>query len=196
VRVLRILLPAGAASAIAVLVLLARFSLPGELDLTAARISVTPNGIVMSGPHISGFDGEHREYTVAAERAVQTLARPDEVRLEAIRATVTSAGQGTSTVTAEAGEYDHGGGTLALQGAIAIATGDGYGLTLRDVDIDFRRSSIDTAEPVVIRYDDSETRGDRMTVREGGRIVVLEGNVRTTLLPPKLPAEIPAAGTE
>jgi lipopolysaccharide export system protein LptC len=181
----RLVLPAAGLLSIAGLIVLARFSFPGDLDLSAASLSVTRNSIIMENPHLIGFDGDRRQYSVSADRAIQALMRPDEVRLEAIEARIVAVGQGPTTITAEAGEYDHGKSTLRLTGAIAVNSAEGYSLNMTDADFDFAGETMSTANPVKVTYEDSEITAGRLSVNGGGDTILFEGNVRTTLMPPK-----------
>ena len=185
VRVLRIVLPVAGVVAVAGFIVVTRFSLPGDLDLSAASLSVTPNAIIMDSPRMTGFDGDRREYSVTADRAIQPLTSPDQVRLEAIAASVTAAGQGPTTISAEAGEYDHGERTLRLTGEIAIDSAEGYLLRMTDAEIDFEAGTLASPNPVSVRYEDSEITGGRLSVTESGRLIVIEGQVRTMLMPPR-----------
>ena len=85
VRALRVLLPVAGVLAVAGFVADATLSLPGDLDLSAASLSVTRNSIIMDHPHLTGFDGE-RPRIFALRRSRDPGARPvpDQVRLEAI----------------------------------------------------------------------------------------------------------------
>jgi lipopolysaccharide export system protein LptC len=185
VRLLRILLPLLGGAGIVVLFVLTRISLPGEIDLGAARLSVTRNSIIMDNPRLTGFDRDGREYSLAADRAIQALTSPDRVRLEAIDARVAAAGHGAVTIKAEAGEYDHSGSTLNLQGDIVVDSAEGYALRMRDAAIDFKAGTLDSPNPVSLGYQGSEITGARFDVREGGKVMRFEGGVRTTLMPPK-----------
>src|SRR6185503_9325919 len=57
VVLLRLLLPVGGLVAVAVFVVKAHLGLPGDLDLSAASLSVTKNSIIMNHPHLTGFGG-------------------------------------------------------------------------------------------------------------------------------------------
>ena len=116
VRWLRFLLPLLGLSAIGVFFVLTQISLPGDIDLGVARLSVQRNSIIMDSPRLTGFDRDGREYSLSADRAVQALASPDQVRLESIDARLAAAGHGAATIKAEAGDYDHGKSTLSLLG--------------------------------------------------------------------------------
>ena len=185
VRRLRVLLPVLGTLAVLGFVAAAQLSLPEDIDLSVARLSVTRNSIIMDNPHLTGFDADRRQYSVAADRAVQALSDPDRVDLEAIRAKVIVTGHGATEITAEAGSYDNGEGSLELSGAIAVQSSEGYSLQMTDAAIDFKAGTMTSPNPVAVRYRDSETVGDRMAVSEGGKVIVLEGGVRTTLMPPK-----------
>jgi lipopolysaccharide export system protein LptC len=180
----RILLPLAGAISIVVLVVATSISLPEGVDLSMARMSVTKDGIVMDSPRVSGFDARNREYTVTAERAVQALNRPDAVRLEGIEATVEVAGEGSATVTAGGGDFDNAASTLNLYGGIVVESTQGYTLTLKNADIDFKAGTLVSPNPVTITQADSQTSGNRLDISESGKRVVISGNVSTTLLPP------------
>ena len=194
VRRLRIVLPLAGAAIIAIVFVATTFSLSMNVDIAGMELSVTPNGIVMDNPHLTGFDEEGRHYSVQADRAVQALANPDQVRLEDIAATVTVEGQGTATITAAAGDYDNSESTLTLQGDVAIDSSEGYALRMEDADIDLGAGTMASANPVTISYQDSSTVGDSLSVTGGGASIVLEGNVRTDIMPPKRETA-PAAST-
>ena len=87
VRRLRILLPVTGTCLVLAFFVVTRLSLPEGLDLSAARLSVTPSAIIMERPHLKGFDKRNQEYSVVAERAVQAMGNPNVVRLEKIAAT-------------------------------------------------------------------------------------------------------------
>jgi lipopolysaccharide export system protein LptC len=139
----------------------------------------------MDNPHLTGFDADKREYSVTADRAVQALADPNAVRLDEIVATVTTAGRGTATISAESGDYDNKETTLKLVGGIAVNSLGGYALRMTDADIDLRAGTMSSANPVTVRYATSSTTAGSISVSGGGQVIVLGGGVRTTLLPPK-----------
>lgn len=184
VRLLRILLPAMGLAAVVALFALTHLGLPIPLDLSTARLSVTPNGVVMEHPNLTGFDSDQREYSIAAERAIQSLANPDQVSLEAIKATIKAA-TGATVITAGEGHYDHGGRTLRLDGDIAVESAEGYALRMTDVDIDFQAGTLRSTGPVSVKYADSELNAERVQVTEGGERILFDGGVSATFMPPK-----------
>lgn len=189
VRVLRVLLPVAGVLAVAAFVVRTQIALPGDLDLTAASMSVTPNSIIMDHPHLTGFVGDRREYSLMADRAIQPLSAPGQVRLETIQASVTAAGHGATRIAADAGDYDHDKSTLQLLGAIAVNSAEGYRLRMSGAHVDFENGTMVSDNRVSIGYAESEITGDRMIVSDGGKVIVIEGRVVTKVLPPKRPAD-------
>ena len=184
VRVLRALLPVAGLLALGGFVVKAHFELPGNLDLTAASMSVTRNSIIMDRPHLTGFDGDSREYSLLADRAIQPLTNPGQVRLESIEAKV-SGEEGATSITAEAGEYDHQKSTLQLLGAIAVNSAEGYVLRMTDAYVDFGAGTLVSEHPIAIGYGASEVTGGNLAASDGGNLIVIEGGVRTVIMPPK-----------
>ena len=195
VGVMRLLLPVAGLLAVAGFLVKAHLGLPGNIDLSAASLSVTRNSIIMDHPHVTGFGSDQRGYSLSASRAIQPLTTPEQVRLEDILAKVTAAGHGETNITAEAGEYDHQKSTLQLLGPIAVDSAEGYRLRMTDAHVDFGAGTLATDNPVSIGYGDSQITGERMSVSSGGKSVIVEGNVRTVLTPPKRSATPPAPAT-
>jgi lipopolysaccharide export system protein LptC len=196
VRWLRIVLPLGSAAIGGFVLVAAHFGLPGAIDLSAARLTVTRNAIIMEQPRVTGFDRDQREYSVAADRAIQPLTSPDEVRLEAIQAELMAAGQGGTKISAEAADYDHSDRKLLLHGAIVVNSASGYELSMTEALVDFAAGTMATPNPTTVRYQDSEVSAQSMSVSDGGELIVFEGQVRTLLMPPKSETGSSAPGAE
>ena len=106
---------------------------------------------------------------MSADRAIQPLSNPGQVRLEAIEAKVTRAGQG---------DHEHHRGSRRLRsreeharllGAIAVNSAEGYRLRMTDADVDFGAGTMVSDNPVSIGYGDSEITGERLSVSDGGK---------------------------
>jgi lipopolysaccharide export system protein LptC len=195
VRVLRYLLPLVGVLAIAGFAVKAHLSFPGVPDISRAGLTVTRSSIIMDRPRLTGFTGDAREYSVAADRAIQPFGNPSEVRLETLEATLLSPDRGATKIAAETGDYDHAKNTLRLFGVINIDSAEGYRLTMRDADIDFGAETMKSENPVKIGYEDSEITGNSLSISDGGKHIVVEGRVRTTVLPSKQEADPAAAST-
>jgi lipopolysaccharide export system protein LptC len=185
VRRLRIFLPAAGTCVVVAFFVLTRLSLPEGLDLSAARLSVTPSAIIMERPHLKGFDRRNQEYSVEAERAVQAMSNPNVVRLENITATLGNEAEGQTRVESESGDYDRSAGTLKLHGAIAIDSPDGYSVTMTDADLDLKAGTLVSPNPTKVVQGTHTTTGNRLSVVNEGEVIRLEGGVHTTILPAK-----------
>jgi lipopolysaccharide export system protein LptC len=185
VALLRKALPVAGVLALLAFIVAARLSAPGGPDFTVARTTIERNSIVMDHPVLTGYDTDNRAYRISADRAVQNLSSPDQVRLEAIRAEITVEGRGGAVVTANGGDYDNTRGTLALYGGLTLDSDDGIRVRMKNANIDFGGGALASKNPVTIIYRDSETTADAMTASDGGNVIVLSGRVQTRLMPPK-----------
>ena len=193
VRILRVLLPVGGFLAAAAFFVKVDLGLPGDLDLSSANLTVTRNSIIMDNPHLTGFAGNGREYSLSADRAIQPISSPGQVRLESIEAKISQPGRGTTSVTAEAGDYDHEKSSIKLLGSIEVNSSDGYKLDMTDAEVDFSAGTLVSDNPISVGYGDSEVAGKRLSVGDGGKHIVIEGGVRTVLMPPKRQTPAPPA---
>jgi len=186
VRVARVALPLSGALAVFGFGTAARLAEALPVDVAVASTSLSTNGIVMEQPRVSGFDPERREYRIAAERATQKLTAPDEVSLVGIVAEIVTAERGTVKIAAGDGDYDNKGKTLRLGGGVRVASEDGYGMELADVSVDFERATMRSDRPVRIIYHGGDTVGDRIEAEDGGKLVVIEGRVKTVIVPAEM----------
>lgn len=189
VRILRLMLPVLGVAVLAGIFALSWISKPRRVDITIAGQTVSVNGIVMDMPTLTGFDKANRRYRVSAQTAVQAITAPERIRLNDIEAEVTLPDQGTATITAGGGDFDNKTSMLQLIGGISVNSTIGYQVSLKNAEIDLKAGTLVSRNPVTIRYQDSEVTGDRLTVREGGEVIVLEGRVESRLMPPKQPAK-------
>ena len=183
VRRLRLLLPVAGIVMIAGFAVATHFGLPENLDLSAARLSVTSNGIVMEHPNLTGFDQRNREYSVVAERAVQALSKPNEVHLDAIVARLGTQDAGLTTITAQSGDFDRIKNTMKLHGAIRVDSSEGISVDMTDADIDFAAGTMSSPNATTLTQGAQTTTGQRIAVSEGGKVIRLEGGVRTDIEP-------------
>jgi lipopolysaccharide export system protein LptC len=92
-----------------------------------------------------------------------------------------------TTIKAETGDYDQSNSRLRLLGAITVDSAEGYVLRMTDAEVNFSNRTLVSENPVTIGYGESHISGKRLSVSDGGKLIVIDGDVRTTLLPPKNP---------
>jgi lipopolysaccharide export system protein LptC len=185
VKALRWLLPACGIASLVALSLASWVAAPAPYEITVADKYVSFDGIVMEQPTLTGYDKQNRRYRVSADKAVQKITNPNEVRLSDISAEVSMPDKGTATITAGGGDYDNSSALLKLIGGIRVESSLGYQVSLKNADIDLEAGTLVSTNPVTIRYQDSEITGDSMSVSDGGKVIVLEGRVESSLMPPK-----------
>jgi len=185
VRLLRWTLPAAGFATLAATVYVSQMPPGEEFDLSIAKTTIAKNAIIMDNPKLTGFDRFEREFRLEADRAIQKFASPDAVTLENIVAYITSPGRGPVEIEAVNADFDNAAGSLVLDGDVAVDSMDGYGMLLHDAKIDTKNSTLYSPNPVVVTYRDSRTTGDTIGASDGGRHIVIEGNVRTQMMPPK-----------
>lgn len=197
VRFLRKILPVSCVAALVWIVVPARMSVPEGLDFSIARTTISNGAVVMHEPRLTGYDQQNRSYRVSAETASQKLTRPDQVELSKVVAEIQAPDRGEITIQAGAGSLDNSENRLTLQDGVEVESADGYRILLQDVEVHFKEQRLASEAPVTIIYDEGQTSGDRLLVTDGGKLVVLEGRVRTTYRAPNRAAdpELPVAGT-
>ena len=193
VRTLRIGLPVACVAVLAGLAMNSRRAPSDGFDFSIANSTISPNGIVMDSPMLSGTDGNGREYRIMAARAIHRLNAPNEITVEEVEAEIISTNRGHVTVSAERGDYHRTAGALALTGLVHVKSADGYELRLNSAHFDINNGTMVSEQGVSIGLKDSVTVAERLSVRERGRIITLEGSVKTTLMPPNRPGSGGAA---
>ncbi|HEX2255304.1 MAG TPA: LPS export ABC transporter periplasmic protein LptC [Afifellaceae bacterium] len=196
VRFLRKALPLGCVLVLAGFVGLTRAPMPGGLDFSVARTTISNGAVVMHEPQLTGYDKQHRSFRVTADTASQKLSRPDQVELKKVVAAIQSPDRGEITITAGGGDLDNSENTLALYDSVVVESLDGYRILLESVDVHVKEHRLTSDQPVTVFYQEGETSAERLQVTEQGKLVVLEGRVKTTYQgQPGAAAETPVAAT-
>jgi lipopolysaccharide export system protein LptC len=151
------------------------------LALDAARL--TREGIVMDHPRITGTTAKGQRFEVRSARAWQSPASPKIINFAEIEAEMGLEQGGEALLTAGQGVYDSDRETLTISGQVRVGSSDGYGVHAANAFVDFRKGSVQTAEPIVvesaaIRIEASGAVGDG-----GERRIEFKGPVRVTVKP-------------
>ena len=194
VRTLRIVLPAVAVGGILLFLASAHF-IPSDLArlISSAVIDVKTKSIVMSTPHISGFEGTRRAYEVNATRAIQSIADPKVLTFEQINAHIGLDDGGTATVNAGTGIYNGNDNTLELKNGITAETTTGYTAKIQQAAIDLTKGSLMSSTPVEIHTKEGTLRANSIDVVDRGKHVTFRGSVSVTFMPPANLATAPEA---
>jgi lipopolysaccharide export system protein LptC len=154
--------------------------LSGEPAATAVSldgINTETKSMIMSKPHISGFDGTRQAYVVDAEKAVQDVHNPKMVTLTHISGSIGTGDGGTAKVDAGTGVFDTDAKKLQLKDGITIATTSGYSLSLQEALIDMASGVLQSDQPVDITSTNGRLRANTMMVTNRGKTIAFKNGV-------------------
>ena len=186
VRFLKRLLPALAVSITLVFAAWSWFVTPGKVSIDVASSGFVDGKLIMASPKLDGYTRDNLPYSMTASRAIQEPGNMDRFELEDIVASLPLTRDQLADVSARTGFYDNTTRQLNIDSPISIVTSDGLRASLTDAVIDVGTGSLETQEPVDIRLDGSSITADSLQVKENGKALVFERNVRMTLDPAQL----------
>ncbi|GGC46581.1 LPS export ABC transporter periplasmic protein LptC [Chelatococcus reniformis] len=183
VRLLRRVIPIGAAVAVVLLIIASAFNPFGGLKgITMGPISMTGTKVTMEQPKLTGFRKDNKPYEVTAVAAAQDVRKPNVVELQQIKARLGMDTDNSAHLEADTGVYDMKAEQLQLAGAIKVKTDSGYRAVLSSAQVDFKGGGVVTHEPVKITLNDGSTvDANSMDLRDNGKRIAFEGQVRTVL---------------
>jgi lipopolysaccharide export system protein LptC len=193
VRWLKIILPATAGACI-VAFLVAIKMVTGDIAelFSLAGVTMDTKSLIMEKPHLSGFKGTEHSYEVVADRAVQDLANPKIVRLEAIKAEFGLTAEVKVKLTAKAGIFDGDSEKLDLSDGITVSSTNGYEARLDMAHVDLRTKEMSSDGMIEISATEGLVRAHTLRVAEEGKKIVFGGGVSVTYMPPE--GTLPTAG--
>jgi lipopolysaccharide export system protein LptC len=178
-------LPAAAAVSIVGFFLTMRFAdVTGTPQIAATGLDIPSKTVIMSAPHVSGFDSSQHPYLLTAIRGVQDLVNPSVVNLDRIDARFATDEVNTAVLKARAGVLDSGRNRLALTEGITIETTDGYRATMADADIDITGGNLASQKPVEVHSADGNwLKANGVIVENKGAKVTFINGVTVNYVP-------------
>lgn len=179
VAVLKFTLPIGALVIIGVLIM--RLSgttavIPQpELTSLPETEKTTPGQIELIQPKYEGTDDQGRPYTVTADKATRAVETPDKVLFENPAADITLADKSWIAVKGKTGSLDHKTDILRLNDDVTIFHDGGYEMHLRDIELNLKDKSAQTAQPVKAQGPVGTIAAQGMTVKDTGNKVIFAG---------------------
>jgi lipopolysaccharide export system protein LptC len=150
---------------------------PAATAVSLDGINTETKSMIMSKPHISGFDGTQQAYVVDAEKAVQDVDNPKMVTLTHISGSIGTGDGGNAKVDAGTGVFDTDAKKLQLKDGITIATTSGYNLSLQEALIDMASGALQSNHPVDITATNGRLRANTMTVTNRGKTIAFKNGV-------------------
>jgi lipopolysaccharide export system protein LptC len=182
VRIFKVLLPLGALSLLAAIVLWPEFERAGDsARLSFRRISrATPDAVRVVDPRYQGTDDQNRPYNVTAVEAAQQ-GSANIVDLEAPRADITLSGGAWMLVESRTGRYDRDSSLLDLSGDVTIWQDDGTLIQTEEALVDVKAGNAEGDSPIAAQGSFGTLTGDGFRLRDRGAVVVFTGNARAVL---------------
>jgi lipopolysaccharide export system protein LptC len=181
VRVLKTALP------VAAIALAAVFSWYTFLATPATPIKVEMNTggengkLVMSSPHLNGYNKDNKPYSMTASRATQEANNSGVITLEGIQAELPVGDRGVAKVEAASGIYDNANGRLQLDKDFIVTTNEGLRAVMHSADVNLKSGQITTDKPVDIRNGNTHILADSMQVKDNGKVLIFENRVQMTV---------------
>jgi lipopolysaccharide export system protein LptC len=206
VRRLRFIVPILAVSLFSGVVFISWWDPLKALNLPVAigAVSVSGSKVTMEAPRLTGYSNDNRFYRVAATKAEHDIAEANMVALSAIDAEMELEGGGTARVVSSAGQLDTKTGQIEFNQTVSLTMSNGQSGRAGHALVDTRAGTIRSNGPVEMSSPRGDLAADRLHMRENGKVIVLEGNVRGNFMPeppdptlagdqPQLPAASPNA---
>lgn len=185
VRRLRFFVPVAAVAIFAGVVFISWWDPLKALNLPVAigAVSVSGSKVTMEAPRLTGYSNDNRFYRVAATRAEHDITQANVVGLSAIDAEMELEGGGTARVVSPAGVLDTKTGIVEFNQTVSISTSNGQNGRAGHALVDTRAGTIKSNGPVEMSSPRGDLAADRMELRDNGKVIVLEGNVRGNFMP-------------
>jgi lipopolysaccharide export system protein LptC len=183
VRMLKIGVPALALLLVLVFAFWAWWSSQDGFVAEITGAAVEDGRLVMTDARLSGFTRDNLSYTLSAERAVQEIGGTGLVELEKLVARVPLTADIWADIEAATGLYDNERKLLEVTSAMTINTTNGVHALFRSAHLDVPAGEFSTDEPVHVEMQGTTLSASSMQVRERGRVIVFEGQVRVSVAP-------------
>jgi lipopolysaccharide export system protein LptC len=182
VRLLRRLIPIGAAVAVMGLIVVPFLNpLRKAGDFSLGGVSLSGGKVVMEAPKLAGYRKDSSPYEVTAQSALQDVRNPTQIELVRMTARVLMKDEGWINISAQSGHFDQQKEKLKLVDDVKIRTESGYDIRMRTADVDFKGGTVNSREPVKVNLGTTTVDADTLDVRDNGGLITFEGRVRVVI---------------
>ena len=174
VRLLRLAVPVGLLTCLAVVIAAAYFNplrMLAKLPFDPGRLGVSGTKITMEAPKLGGFTRDGRAYEMTAAAAAQDLTKPGVLELKEVRARAEMADKSKVDITAATGVYDTKSDQLILKTDVLIVSSAGYEARMTEAAIDIKQNKIVSEKPVDVKLLNGTLNANRMEVVENGELM-------------------------
>ncbi|MBI3677196.1 MAG: LPS export ABC transporter periplasmic protein LptC [Proteobacteria bacterium] len=152
-----------------------------EWTITTQEITKIKNDLAMVKPKLTGADSAGNPFVITADKAVQLGRNARRANLYNVEADMTLKDGGWMNASAAKGLLDANKRTIALSGAIAVFSDQGYELHTDLADVDLNKGLVRGDHMVSGQGPLGTLRADRFTIQRSNKQVQLIGNVHMTI---------------
>ena len=186
VRRLRFVLLFGSLAAIALIVLafVFRTFFVDVSGLSLGALAVDGGRVTMEKPRLTGSRVDGGAYVITADRAIEDIARPNEVNLVEIRGDIGGRADAPGMkLSAARGMYDASKGVMDLAGEVRLSNAD-YNVKLKSAHVDFKTGVYESFEPVTVTTASGTTiTADAASAAKNATLLTFQGRVKTQIPP-------------
>jgi lipopolysaccharide export system protein LptC len=184
VRIMRLLIPAGIAAALAVGLLAAELDplrMLTKLPVDFGSLVVSGTKITMQAPRIAGFTRDSRAYELTARAAAQDVTKPDTIELQGVSGTTEMQDKTVFKLSANNGVYNTKTETLTLRQEVVLKSSGGLAVYLSEAVVDVHSGNIVSDKPVEVKLQQGTVNANRLEVADSGDLIRFDGEVTMML---------------
>lgn len=146
--------------------------------------SVLQNGkLIMSDPVLTGQNAAGAIYRVTAQRAIQALSDPNDVRLENIRGSFPLGDGKIARLEAKSARLDRAANVITFDEPFSVETQTGMTAQMNSARFDIATGTMIAEKPVEISSDKAHIVAQSMRMRDKGKTVEFNHRVKMTVQP-------------
>jgi len=176
IRMMKLLLPIGAALLVALVVTWPQINTQKRFNLNMSKLDIAESlQPRMDNPRFTGIDEQSRPYSLTAITATQVGDSPELIALETPQADITMADDSWVVLTAKSGVYSEKSRVLALRGAVTLYHDTGYEFRTESADIDISAGTASGGLPVAGQGPFGSIRAQGFLILNKGDRIVFTG---------------------
>jgi lipopolysaccharide export system protein LptC len=154
----------------------------GDLTASIDGMEVADGNLRMTNPKFQGADKRNGNYVIGADYADQDMKDPTIIKLNAIRAELTTPDGGWSRMNAVRGVFNSKTERLVMQEKITVATSSGITGELKHASLETKNRTLRSHQPVFFNLPNGRVAAAALTFRSSDGTLTFRGNVRVHVL--------------
>ncbi len=153
----------------------------GDINASVEGIVIEKGSLRMVNPKLEGANEKQGTYVVTAQYAEQAVADPDTIHLTELQAETDNAQKGWSRLTSPKGIFKTKTEQLELIGDIRVAQSNGMKARLTRADVDMKRQTVISKEPVKVDFPNGKLDSNAMRINMESKEAEFLGDVKVLM---------------